>query len=272
MNKILKSKFTVFLILVLALICIMGIFAPFFSLHDPLEQNIINKYADFSREYPLGTDSLGRCIYSRVIYGIRSTLFLSAITMFFTILIGTIIGLISGYFKGTIDEIIMRICDIVLSFPSQVMILAIVGILGVGIKNIVIANIVIKWAWYARMIRSTVIKYNNVNYILFSKAIKKSNFHIIYRHILPRIFSEIIVLGTLDMGWVIINISTLSFLGLGIQPPNPEWGAMLNEAKNSLFNYPQQMIGPGVSILSVVAIFNMLGDSLRDVLDPKESV
>ena len=106
MNKILKSKFTVFLILVLALICIMGIFAPFFSLHDPLEQNIINKYADFSREYPLGTDSLGRCIYSRVIYGIRSTLFLSAITMFFTILIGTIIGLISGYFKGTIDELI----------------------------------------------------------------------------------------------------------------------------------------------------------------------
>lgn len=189
-----------------------------------------------------------------------------------TIGIGVTVGIIAGYYKGVVDELIMRFCDVMLSFPSQVMILAIVGVLGVGIENIIIANIVIKWTWYARMIRGMVAGYNYKNYVLYAKTIGKSDSFIISRHLMPNIFSEIIILATLDMGWVIINISTLSFLGLGIQPPFPEWGAMLSEAKNVLMSNPSQMIAPGVAILIVVASFNILGDALRDMLEPKGSM
>ena len=270
MKKLLKDKVAIFSLFLIITVIIMGIFAPIFAFHDPLEQDIANKFAPFSTSYPLGTDGLGRCLYSRLIFGIRNTVFLSLLTMICTIVIGTFIGLISGYYKGFIDELIMRFCDIMLSFPSQVMILAIVGVLGVGIENIIIANIAIKWTWYARMIRNIVAKYNLRNYILYSKAIGKKDSFIISKHLLPSIFSEIILLGTLDIGWVIINISTLSFLGLGIQPPSPEWGSMLSEAKNFMFSQPNQMIVPGVAILIVVASFNLLGDSLRDAFDPKE--
>jgi nickel transport system permease protein len=190
--------------------------------------------------------------------------------MAITIVIGTIIGLISGYNRGKLDECIMRLCDIMLSFPSQVMILAIVGVLGVGIENVIIANIVVKWAWYSRMIRSSVIKYSRKNYILFSRTIGAPHFFIIRRHLLPNIMSELVLLATLDTGWVILNISALSFIGLGVQAPTAEWGLMLREAKNVMIQHPMQMVFPGIAILIVVAAFNMLGDCLRDILDPKE--
>ena len=189
--------------------------------------------------------------------------------MLATVSIGTIIGLVSGYFEGIIDEIIMRFCDIMLSFPSQVMILAIVGIFGVGIENVIIANIVVKWTWYARMIRGVVIKYRNKNFMLYSKAIGTSKSFVVFRHLLPNVFSEIILLSTLDVGWVIINISTLSFLGLGVQPPTPEWGAMLGVERNSMFNAPHLVIFPGIAILITVLAFNLLGEGLRDSLDPR---
>jgi nickel transport system permease protein len=190
--------------------------------------------------------------------------------MAITIVIGTIIGLISGYNRSKLDECIMRLCDIMLSFPSQVMILAIVGVLGVGIENVIIANIVVKWAWYSRMIRSSVIKYSRKNYILFSRTIGAPHFFIIRRHLLPNIMSELVLLATLDTGWVILNISALSFIGLGVQAPTAEWGLMLSEAKNVMIQHPMQMVFPGMAILIVVAAFNMLGDCLRDILDPKE--
>ena len=253
----------------LIVIFLMGLFAPYVSMHDPLEQNILAKFSSLSWEYPFGTDHLGRCVYSRLIYGIQSTVFLALLTMICTIGIGVLVGLVSGYYQGILDESIMRFCDIMLSFPSQVMILAIVGVLGVGIENVIFANILIKWTWYARMIRSITVNYIHKNYVLFAKTIGKSDRFIMQKHLLPSIFSEIIILGTLDMGWVIINISTLSFLGLGIQPPYPEWGAMLSEAKNVLTAHPSQMVAPGLAILLTVAAFNILGDSLRDRFDPK---
>ena len=181
-----------------------------------------------------------------------------------TILIGLIVGLISGYFRGIIDEILMRFCDVMMSFPSQVMILAIIGALGVGIRNVIIANIVVKWMWYARMIRGNVIRQNDKNYILFSKAIGAKTPYILKKHIIPLIMPELIVLITLDMGWMILSISTLSFLGLGVQPPVPEWGAMLSEAKNVISTRPEQMLIPGLAIVITVAAFNLLGDSFKD--------
>lgn len=272
LNKLVKNKIALFCLIVIITFILLGLLAPYIAPCDPNKVRLVRKYASMSAEHWLGCDHLGRDIFSRLLYGIRTTLFLSLFTMFVTILIGTFIGLVSGYKRGKIDEVIMRICDVMLSFPSQVMILAIVGVLGVGIENIIIANIVVKWAWYTRMIRSSVIKYSRKNYILYSRTIGAPNTFIIRRHLLPNVLSEIIVLATLDTGWVILNISALSFIGLGIQPPTAEWGVMLSEAKHVMSQHPMQMIYPGLAILIIVAAFNMLGDALRDILDPKEQI
>lgn len=264
-----KNKIALLCLTIIMVIIILGILAPYLAPYSPNKVRIALKYAPISFQHLLGCDHLGRDILSRLLYGIRTTLFLSLLTMTITILIGAIIGLIAGYKRGWLDELIMRICDIMLSFPSQVMILAIVGVLGVGIENVIIANIAVKWAWYSRMIRSSVIKYSNNDYILFSRTIGASSFFIISRHLLPNVMSEIVVLATLDTGWVILNISALSFIGLGVQAPTSEWGIMLSEAKNVMIQHPTQMIYPGIAILIVVAAFNMLGDCLRDILDPK---
>ena len=269
-KKLINNKTALICLIIITTMIILGILAPYIAPFDPNKVRIVRKYAAISSEHWLGCDHLGRDIFSRLLYGIRSTLFLSLLTMIFTIIVGSVIGLISGYQRGKLDECIMRLCDIMLSFPSQVMILAIVGVLGVGIENVIIANIVVKWAWYSRMIRSSVIKYSRKNYILFSRAIGAPHSFIICRHLLPNIMSELVVLATLDTGWVILNISALSFIGLGVQAPTAEWGLMLSEAKNVMTQHPMQMVFPGIAILIVVAAFNMLGDCLRDILDPKE--
>ena len=269
-KKLINNKTALICLIIIITMIILGILAPYIAPFDPNKVRIVRKYAAISSEHWLGCDHLGRDIFSRLLYGIRSTLFLSLLTMIITIIVGSVIGLISGYRRGKLDECIMRLCDIMLSFPSQVMILAIVGVLGVGIENVIIANIVVKWAWYSRMIRSSVIKYSRKNYILFSRAIGAPHSFIICRHLLPNIMSELVVLATLDTGWVILNISALSFIGLGVQAPTAEWGLMLSEAKNVMTQHPMQMVFPGIAILIVVAAFNMLGDCLRDILDPKE--
>ncbi len=269
-KKLINNKTALICLIIITTMIILGILAPYIAPFDPNKVRIVRKYAAISSEHWLGCDHLGRDIFSRLLYGIRSTLFLSLLTMIITIIVGSIIGLISGYRRGKLDECIMRLCDIMLSFPSQVMILAIVGVLGVGIENVIIANIVVKWAWYSRMIRSSVIKYSRKNYILFSRAIGAPHSFIICRHLLPNVMSELVVLATLDTGWVILNISALSFIGLGVQAPTAEWGLMLSEAKNVMMQHPMQMVFPGIAILIVVAAFNMLGDCLRDILDPKE--
>ena len=271
-KRFVQNKMAMGILLFLLLLSIVGIFAPFFAPHDPYETNIIQKFAPFSLTYPLGTDQLGRCILSRMIYGIRPTLFLSLLTMVGTIFIGTIMGVLSGYFRGPLEEVIMRLVDVMLSFPSQIMVFAVVALLGVDVRNVILANVFIKWAWYARMIRTNVLKYKDKNYILYSKSIGNTTPYIIVKHLIPAISSELAVLATLDMGWAILNISTLSFLGLGVQAPTPEWGAMLNEAKNVMTTNPVQMLAPGIAIVLVVASFNFLGDALRDAFDPKEAM
>ena len=271
-KRFVQNKMAMGILFFLLLLSIVGIFAPFFAPHDPYETNIIQKFAPFSLTYPLGTDQLGRCILSRMIFGIRPTLFLSLLTMIGTIFIGTLMGVLSGYFRGPMEEVIMRLVDVMLSFPSQIMVFAVVALLGVDVRNVILANVFIKWAWYARMIRTNVLKYKDKNYILYSKSIGNTTPYIIVKHLIPAISSELAVLATLDMGWAILNISTLSFLGLGVQAPTPEWGAMLNEAKNVMTTNPVQMLAPGIAIVLVVASFNFLGDALRDAFDPKEAM
>ena len=258
---------TIGLVLIVALI---GIFAPFIAPNDPYATDILNKFAGFSQQYPLGTDNLGRCILSRMIYGIRPTLGLAVLTMLGTIGLGALMGLLAGYFRGIVEEVIMRTVDVMLSFPSQIMVFAVVALLGISVQNVILANVFIKWAWYARMIRTGVMQYRDRNFVRFSRCIGTPESFILFRHLVPSIAADLAVLSSLDVGWAMINISTLSFLGLGVQAPTPEWGAMLSEAKNVLTSNPVQMLVPGIAVVILVAAFNLMGDALRDVLDPKE--
>ncbi|MFR4440134.1 MAG: nickel/cobalt ABC transporter permease [Hungatella sp.] len=269
-KRFVQNRTAVITTLLVLIIACIGIFAPVFAPNDPYETNIINKFAEYSIQYPLGTDQLGRCVLSRMIYGIRPTLGLAVLTMLGTIGIGAILGIMAGYFRGIVEEIIMRVVDVMLSFPSQIMVFAVVALLGVSVQNVIIANVFIKWAWYARMIRTGVMQYRDKNFVQFSRCIGMPERFILFRHLLPSITSDLAVLASLDIGWAIINISTLSFLGLGVQAPAPEWGAMLNEAKEVLTSNPTQMIAPGIAIVALVCCFNLMGDALRDVLDPKE--
>lgn len=268
-RRLKTDKLAILCLSLLLLVITAGIFAPILAPHNPLEMNILQKYAGVSQTYPLGTDQLGRCILSRLLFGIRTTVFFALVTMCITITIGTLLGIISGFFRGKVDEIIMRFCDIMLSFPSEVMILAIVGVLGPGLLNVVIANILAKWAWYTRMIRSVVIQYIDKDYIRFAKVSGCSTGHIMRKHLLPGVSGEVAVFATLDTGWVVLNISALSFLGLGVQAPTPEWGMMLNEARNVMITHPAHMLAPGLAIVIVVAAFNFLGDSLHSAINPK---
>ncbi|WP_368901949.1 nickel/cobalt ABC transporter permease [Oceanobacillus oncorhynchi] len=269
LNKLMRDRSAMICIIFLTLVVLAGIFAPWLAPHSPIDVNVKEKLAGISTTYPLGTDQLGRCIFSRLLYGIRTTVFIAFITMIVTIVIGTLIGGIAGLFRGKIDEIIMRICDVFMSFPSEVMILAIIGMMGPGLTNIVIASIIAKWAWYTRMVRSIIIKYADKNYIQFARVSGFSRWHIFKKHIMPNTVGEISVLATLDAGSVILMISALSFLGLGVQAPTPEWGMMLNEAKNVMTIYPELMLAPGIAILVVVAAFNFLGDSLQNAFNVK---
>ena len=263
-NRTITSCLAVLLIVALA-----GVLAPLIAPNDPNRADVINAMVSSSWTYPLGTDNLGRCILSRLLFGIRTTLFYSALTMCVTVVFGTLVGVLSGYIGGRVDGFIMRACDVVLALPMEVVVLAIVGILGPGLTNIVVANFVAKLPWYARMIRGATIKFRQQHYLQYSQTIGTSRLYIIRKHLLPSIASEISILGTLDLGWIILSISALSFLGLGVQPPTAEWGVMLSEAREVLFTNPEQLIYPGVAIMIVVATCNLMGDSIRDVLDPK---
>lgn len=270
MKRFLRNRLAVGTVLFVLVIALLGIFAPVIAPNDPYKTDIMKKFSGFSVQFPLGTDNLGRCILSRMIYGIRPTLGLAVLTMLGTIGIGAFMGILAGYFRGIIEEVIMRVVDVMLSFPSQIMVFAVVALLGISVQNVILANVFIKWAWYARMIRTGVMQYRDRNFVRFSRAIGTPERFILLRHLVPSIASDLVVLASLDVGWAIINISTLSFLGLGVQAPTPEWGAMLSEAKNVLTTNPAQMIIPGVAIVVLVSAFNLMGDALRDVLDPKE--
>ncbi len=268
-KRIIKKPLLVLCLLITTGIIIAGIFAPQIAPHDPLQADMALRYAPFSREYPLGNDYLGRCILSRILYAIRPSFLTVLCVLAVTVVIGCIIGMVAGYFGGFVDAVIMRICDVFMALPSEVFILAFVGILGVGLKNILLAYIVLKWASFARLIRSSVQNYKSTNYVMYSRAAGWSNLHVILRHVLPSALSEIIVISISSVSSMILMVSSMSYLGLGIQPPAPEWGSMLYEAKSVMFQHPEQMLIPGLIIVIISLNSVFIGDGLRDVLDPK---
>lgn len=255
-------------LLTVILIVGAGLLAPWVAPHDPLQVAISNRLADPSRAFPLGTDYLGRCVLSRLIYGVRYTLSAAALSLLSIMIISIPVGMLSGYFGGWLDNLLMRIVDVFLAFPYMILSIVIAGMLGPGLINVMLSVAAVWWVSYARVIRGIVLSVKEKEFVLAARACGTPELLIIIRHILPNVLSVIVVLATLDMGKLVLIISGLSFLGLGAQPPTPEWGEMLNEGRPYLQIAPQIMLFPGLAIMLAVLGFNLLGDALRDALDP----
>ncbi|EEG86405.1 ABC transporter, permease protein [Proteus penneri ATCC 35198] len=223
-QRLAKDKSAQLCLLVIMIVVIAGIFAPWLAPHDPTLTSIRLKFKPMSVDYPLGTDNLGRCIFSRLLFGVRTTVFYALFAMSVTLIIGWLMGMLAGFFHGKTDTLIMRLCDVVLSFPAEIMILALVGIMGPGIGNILIAVVLVKWAWYARMIRGVVRQYSHRNYIAYARVIGAPSHHILRRHLLPVTFAETIVLASTDIGSVILMISALSFFRVRRTTTDPRMG------------------------------------------------
>ena len=245
--------------------------APLLAPHDPFAQDLANRLAPLGTPgHPFGTDSLGRDILSRMIWGSRITLYIVALVAAIAPLVGLLVGTISGYIGGWTDAILMRITDIFLAFPRLVLALAFVAALGAGIENAVLAISITAWPPYARIARAETLTIRNSDFIAAVKLQGARPLRIITKHIWPLCISSLIVRVTLDMAGIILAAAGLGFLGLGAQPPSPEWGAMIANGRKFILDYWWVATMPGLAIFTVSLAFNLLGDGLRDVLDPKE--
>ncbi len=255
---------------ILVLLVLVAAAAPLLSPHDPFVQNLGNRLAPLGSEgHLLGTDSLGRDILSRLIYGARITLYIVALVALIAPVAGLLVGTVSGYAGGWIDIVLMRITDIFLAFPRLVLALAFVAALGAGIENAVLAISLTAWPPYARIARAETLTIRSSDYIAAIRLQGAGALRIITRHIWPLCISSLIVRVTLDMAGIILAAAGLGFLGLGAQPPSPEWGAMISEGRRFILDHWWVATMPGLAIFTVSLAFNLLGDGLRDVLDPK---
>lgn len=251
------------------LLCIIAFFAPFLAPYPPNMQNLDSRLLAASYEHILGTDYLGRDIFSRLLYGTRISLGSTFVILFLVVALGICIGGLCGFLGGRLDSICMRICDIFMSVPTIALSLFMVGILGAGLENVILAIVATHWAWYARIVRGVVFSLKNKEYILLSYTFGASGFERFRRHIFTPIMSQCLVLASMDVGHIMLHIAGLSFLGLGVQPPNAEWGVMISEAKEYMWDYPHLILYPGLALFVSVALCNLLGESLRDNLGVK---
>ncbi|EIK0275151.1 ABC transporter permease subunit [Staphylococcus pseudintermedius] len=256
---------------IIAVYILLGVFAPIVTPYDPNTVNIDDKFAGMSFAHWLGTDHLGRDILTRLIFAIRPSFLLILFALACSVLIGTLLGFISGYFGRWVDALVMRICDVMLSFPTYVMTLALIGVLGIGLKSIIVALIITRWAWFCRIIRTSVMQYRNSDDVKFARTIGLSHARIIMTHILPRTLADIAIISTSSMVSMILQISGFSFLGLGVKAPTVEWGMMMNEARKVMFSHPELMFAPGIAIIVIVLAVNFLSDALQIAIDPKLS-
>lgn len=257
-------------LLLILLILIAAVLAPALAPHDPEDVNVVNKYMEPGPEYPLGTDQLGRCELSRLLYGARYSIGMSLPTILVLSIIGLLLGSLSVCAGKWADRVLIMLCDIFIAFPALLIAVAIIGMLGNGLQNIVIAIIVAMWAWFTRVVRSYAVVEMGRDYILASRISGCSTLQIVFRHLIPNIIPQFLVYVSTGVASTIIMVSSFSFLGLGLPSGVAEWGSMLNEARSSLYSHPALLIYPGVCILITAAGFNLFGEALRDMLAPKE--
>lgn len=247
-----------------------AVFAPFVATHGVEQMDMINRFAWPTPGHILGTDNFGRDLWSRLVYGARVSLSIAIISVACAAVVGTVVGLVSGYFGGWVDQVLMRITDIFLGFPPLVLALAIVAVMGPGITNISFAIIIVTWTEYARVVRATTLVLREQNYVQAARALGASPVRILFREVLPNAFGPIIVLASLGLGTAIISESALSFLGFGLPPPTPTWGWTLAYGTRFIRDEPWLSIISGATIMVTVLGFNLLGDGLRDILDPRQ--
>lgn len=252
------------------LFILTAIFAPLVTGGaDPLKGSLADALLPPSKEHIFGTDKMGRDIFTRVIYGARSSLSATFGVVILIFLVGSFMGIISGYFGGWIDSVIMRVADMMVAFPGLVLALAVAGIMGASIKNAIIAIVIVSWTKYARLARSLVLKIRDCDYVSAAIVTGSKTPYMLLRYMLPNVIPTLIITAATDIGSMMLELASMSFLGFGSKPPAPEWGYMLNEGRAYMQTAPWLMIFPGLAIFIVVIVFNMLGDSVRDILDPK---
>ena len=252
---------------VLAFAILAALFAPIIAPHDPNVISMTETLQGPSSDHLLGTDQLGRDHLSRLLYGGGKTLTMAGIAMLGTVALGLFFGMVAGYFGGTVDLVITQVLNILLSLPSLLLSLAILGVLGPGTSSLQLALIAAGWVGHARIFRAAVLAIREQVYVEAAVSIGASPFRVVGRHLLPNLITTVAVLATLDLGVMILTITSLSFLGLGVQPPTADWGTMLNEARQSFGQYPLLVFAPGICITAVVLASNFLGDAIRDAVD-----
>lgn len=255
--------------IIILILIVVAIFAPFIAPYDPIATNLVNRLQPPSADYFFGTDEMGRDIFSRIIWGTRLTLYVVGLVAIIAAPVGIIVGTVSGYFGGFIDTALMRLTDIFLAFPKLILALAFVAALGPGIENAIIAISITSWPPYARIARAETITIRNSDFIRAIQLQGASSLRVIIRHIMPLCLSSLIVRVTLDMAGIILTAAGLGFLGLGAQPPSPEWGAMTSSGRAFIIDHWWVITMPGTAIFVVSLAFNLFGDGLREVLDPK---
>jgi len=265
-----RNRLMMFGSFIIIFLILVAIFAPLLATHGPYNQILSDRLLPPSSEYLFGTDSLGRDIYSRVVHGARVTLAIAFIVAFISTPLGMVIGVTAGWFGGAIDEILMRLSDVFLAFPRLILAIAFAAALGPGVENAIIAIAVANWPSYARLARAETLSVKNNDYIQVIRTLGAGNLRIMAGHITPMCMSSIIVRMSLDMGTIILTAAGLGFLGLGAQPPTPEWGLMVSDGRQFLVDQWWVSTLPGLAILIVVMGFNLVGDGIRDILDPHQ--
>lgn len=256
--------------LIIGITLLIGVLAPVVNPYDPtVDSNLAEARFDPSFDHPFGTDRLGRDVFRRVVHGTRISLTIGFVVVFFTSVTGTVLGLVAGYFGKALDTVIMRVMDILLAFPSILLAIAIVAVRGPGVINTILAVAIVGVPGYARVMRSMVLSLRERDYVDAARMIGVSDSRIMFLHILPNSLSPLIVQMTLGVGGAILFAAALGFLGLGVQPPQPEWGAMISDGIPFLRQSPHLVFFPGMAIMLTVLGFNLLGDGLRDALDPQ---
>lgn len=265
-----KTRLVVFLILAAGLL-LAAVFAQQICPYDPNAQDTSISLQPPSAAHPAGTDRFGRDMFSRILVGLQTSVLATLSLVVIITLVGTVLGVLCGYYEGVLDSVVMRISDVCLAFPGLVFALAIAALLNGGLHNAVLALAVISWPKYARIARSQTLAQKSTNYIAAAKLAGSSSRQIIVKHILPNCAGPILVTAMLDIGTMLMELAGLSFLGLGAQPPTAELGNMMSGGRSMLQTYPWVILGPGIAIFIVVVIFNLLGDTVRDYLDPRNS-
>lgn len=237
--------------------------------YEPTKMELSQKFIPPCPQFLFGTDHLGRDIFSRIIEGSRVSLSVAVAVVIMSAAVGVILGMVSGYIGGVVDMMIMRVVDVLLAFPAIIFALALSTVIGTGQLNLIIAITCIQWTRYARVARGETLMMKHAEYIEAAKSIGNNTFKILMKYIFPNIISKILILASLDIGTIILYCASLSFLGLGAQPPSPDWGVMISEGKNYIQYAPWMTIFPGLAIAVCALAFNMLGDGLRDMLDPR---